>query len=367
MKDSPDRRSSEAHRPRPRRPGLRWLRRLSALSLGALLAVGGAALWSWRELHRPGPLPRVAASDFVVLPGESAGQILRRLAGEGRIRSALLARAYFEWGMGAPGLRAGEYDLDPALSTVAILEKLRRGEIRTLAVTLVEGLDLDETAQAVVAAGLGEFHRLRAEFASPDRIAELDRSATDLEGYLLPETYRFARGAGEREVADTLVATFRRQYESRVRPLRAAGDARPLRELVILASLVEKEAKLEAERPLIAAVYANRLRRGIGLYADPTIIHALKLLGRWDGNLRKGDLRMESPWNTYRVPGLPPGPICSPGLASLEAAALPAAVSFLYFVSRNDGSHVFADTLTEHNRNVARWQKLPRRAHPQSR
>jgi len=131
---------------------------------------------------------------------------------------------------------------------------------------------------------------------------------------------------------------------------------------VILASLVEKEARLDSERPLIAAVYANRLRRGIGLYADPTIIHALKLLGRWNGNLTKNDLRMDSPWNTYRVSGLPPGPICSAGLASLEAAAQPARVSFLYFVSRNDGSHVFADTLAEHNRNVERWQKRPWRA-----
>ena len=172
----------------------------------------------------------------------------------------------------------------------------------------------------------------------------LDTAASDLEGYLFPDTYRFAPGTSEREIADTLVATFRRQFDSRVRPLRAAGDSRPLRELVILASLVEKEAKLDAERPLIAAVYANRLRLAIGLYADPTIIHALKLLGRWNGNLTKSDLRMESPWNTYRVAGLPPGPICSPGLAS------------------NDGSHVFADSLAEHNRNVERWQKRPWRA-----
>ncbi len=198
--------------------------------------------------------------------------------------------------------------------------------------------------------------------ANPGRIADIDAAAAHLEGYLFPDTYRFAPGTSEREIADTLVAAFRRQFDSRVRPLRAAGDSRPLRELVILASLVEKEAKLDAERPLIAAVYANRLRLGIGLYADPTIIHALKLLGRWNGNLTKSDLRMESPWNTYRVAGLPPGPICSPGLASLQAAARPADVSYIYFVSRNDGSHVFADSLAEHNRNVERWQKRPWRA-----
>ena len=248
------------------------------------------------------------------------------------------------------------------MSTIEILGKLERGEIRTIAVTLVEGLDVDESAAALAAAGLGDAARLRAEFANPGRIADLDAAAAHLEGYLFPDTYRFAPGTSEREIADTLVATFRRQFDSRVRPLRAAGDSRPLRELVILASLVEKEAKLDAERPLIAAVYANRLRLGIGLYADPTIIHALKLLGRWNGNLTKSDLRMESPWNTYRVAGLPPGPICSPGLASLQAAARPADVSYIYFVSRNDGSHVFADSLAEHNRNVERWQKRPWRA-----
>lgn len=233
--------------------------------------------------------------------------------------------------------------------------------------TLVEGLDLDETATALAAAGLGEPRRLLAEFVSPGRVLDLDPEASRLEGYLFPDTYRFAPGTSESAIADTLVAAFRRQYESRVRPLRAAGDSRPLRELVILASLVEKEAKLDSERPLIAAVYANRLRRGIGLYADPTIIHGLKLLGRWNGNLTKSDLRMESPWNTYRIAGLPPGPICSPGLSSLEAAALPADVSYLYFVGRNDGSHVFADTLAEHNRNVERWQKRPARARSSAR
>ena len=335
------------------------LRLLAGLLLCALIAAGGAAVWGWRELHRPGPGSPGEVAFFVVEPGEAGGRILRRLESAGRIRSSLLARAYLRWGLGSPNLKAGEYELAADLSTVAILDKLRRGEIRTLAVTLVEGLTLDETAQAIAAAGLGEPGRLRSEFASPGRIADLDPSARHLEGYLFPDTYRFARGTGEGEIADALVVAFRRQYESRVRPLRAADDLRPLRELVILASLVEKEARLDSERPLIAAVYANRLRRGIGLYADPTIIHGLKLLGRWNGNLTRSDLRMESPWNTYRVPGLPPGPICSAGLASLEAAARPAGVSFLYFVSRNDGSHVFADTLAEHNRNVERWQKRP--------
>jgi UPF0755 protein len=127
--------------------------------------------------------------------------------------------------------------------------------------------------------------------------------------------------------------------------------------LVTLASIVEKEAQVDSERPLIAAVYSNRLAQGIGLAADPTVIYALKRLGRWNGNLRREDLRMESPYNTYRWAGLPPGPICSPGLASLAAAAEPAGVPYLYFVARNDGTHVFAETLAEHNRNVETWQR----------
>jgi UPF0755 protein len=130
-----------------------------------------------------------------------------------------------------------------------------------------------------------------------------------------------------------------------------------VRELVTLASIVEKEAKVEDERRLIAAVYANRLALGMGLYADPTIIYALKAAGTWDGNLTREHLALDSPYNTYRHAGLPPGPIASPGAGSLRAAADPADVPYLYFVSRNDGSHVFARTLAEHNDNVRRWQK----------
>jgi UPF0755 protein len=136
-----------------------------------------------------------------------------------------------------------------------------------------------------------------------------------------------------------------------------AQSGMSISELLTLASLVEKETGRAEERPLVAAVYRNRLAAGMPLQCDPTVIYALMLAGRWNGNIRKGDLQMDSPYNTYKVIGLPPGPIASPGKASIAAALHPADAKFLYFVSRNDGSHVFATTLAEHNRNVARWQK----------
>src|SRR5262249_43385729 len=140
--------------------------------------------------------------------------------------------------------------------------------------------------------------------------------------------------------------------------LRAVADARGLttRQWVTLASIVEKETAQPDERPLVAAVYENRLRIGMGLQCDPTVIYALERAGRYNGNLRRDDLAFDSPYNTYRYRGLPPGPIASPGKASLEAVVHPAQVSYLYFVGRNDGTHVFSDTLDEHNRNVQKWQ-----------
>ena len=149
------------------------------------------------------------------------------------------------------------------------------------------------------------------------------------------------------------------EFEKVLSPdLRAKATARGLsvRELVTLASIVEKETGVAQERPMVAAVYTNRLRIGMGLQCDPTVIYALERAGRYDGNIRREDLSINSPYNTYRYPGLPPGPIAAPGLAALEAAAAPANVPYLYFVSRNDGTHVYASTLEEHNRNVRQFQ-----------
>jgi UPF0755 protein len=341
----------------PRKPRGAW-RRALRVTLWAttllLLAAGAAAFWLWTELQRP-HAAFTSERRVTVESGSSAAAILADLEAAEVIADARLARLWLRL-QGDPPLQAGEYLLRPPLSTPQVLGKLVRGEVAAHRVTVVEGLTLEETAARLAAAGFGEHHLLLAAMRDPAPIADLDPAATDLEGYLFPDSYTFTRDADERTVVAALVVNFRRRWRAAVEP-RLPPGGRSVRELVTLASIVEKEAKLADERPLIAAVYANRLQHGMGLYADPTIIFALKRLGRWDGNLRRADLALDSPYNTYRHAGLPPGPICSPGAGSLVAAAEPADVPYLYFVGRNDGSHVFASTLVEHNRNVDTWQR----------
>ena len=152
-----------------------------------------------------------------------------------------------------------------------------------------------------------------------------------------------------------MVAGFKKAFDAELRAA-AAADGLTVRQVVTLASLVEKETASSDERPLVAAVYRNRMKIGMGMQADPTVIYALQKAGKYDGNLSRSDLQFDSPYNTYRYAGLPPGPIASAGRASLAATVKPASVDYLYFVSRNDGTHVFASTLAEHNRNVQTWQ-----------
>ncbi len=329
------------------------------LLLAALVGAGLYAGFSWARSTLMTPFKGFAGEEKIVRiePGTGARQILNRLAREGVLAHSDLTRLYLVKILKDPVLRAGEYRFSGPLSAPQVLDKLIRGDVVTYSVTLIEGLTLEEQAEHLAREGFGEEAAFLKAMKSPRLIADLDPRATDLEGYLFPDTYRFSAGTAEAEIVNTLVATFRRNWQQGVRPRLGAEDQGRIRDIVTLASIVEKEARLDEERPIIAAVYANRLKHGIALYADPTVIYALKRLGSWNGNIRRSDLGVDSPFNTYRYPGLPPGPIASPGLRSLQAAADPADVPYLYFVSRNDGSHVFAETLREHNRNVAQWQK----------
>ncbi|HXO21029.1 MAG TPA: endolytic transglycosylase MltG [Thermoanaerobaculia bacterium] len=332
---------------------LGWLVFLLLLAVPA----GLAGYWVWR-LQQPYQGYPEAEREVTVEPGTSAVTVLGRLEREGVLVNAGLARVYLVYVLHDPPIQAGDYLFHGPLTMHQVLRKLIRGDVISHRVTLVEGLTLEETAAQLAAANFGQADVFLARMRSPELIADLDPAARDLEGYLFPETYVFVRGTPEVEIVRALVRTFRARFARDVQPLLAVRPrAGGVRELVTLASIVEKEAKLDPERPLIAAVYQNRLDRRIGLAADPTVIYAMKRLGTWNGNITKQDLQLDSPWNTYRVAGLPPSPICSPGLASLKAAADPARVPYLYFVSRNDGTHVFAQTLAEHSRNVDLWQR----------
>lgn len=373
--------TAKAKAKRPLPPAKRRRRRLRSVvfGLGVLLLLAlipvGIGGWSWLKLIRP--YQGYPGSERLVLiaPGSGVSQILQQLQQEGVLADAKVARSYLLYVMRNPRLKAGAYRFQGPLTAKEVLRRLVKGDVVRETVTIREGLTLEETADVLVGAKLGRREIFLERMRSPQAIAALDPEATDLEGYLFPETYSFDYGTDEKTIVDALVRTFRERYEKAVRPILAANEgggarSRTLRQVLTLASIVEKEAKVDSERPLIAAVYANRLADRIGLAADPTIIFALKRQGRWNGNLRRQDLQMDSPYNTYRYAGLPPGPICSPGAASLKAAAAPARVPYLYFVGRNDGTHVFAETLAEHNRNVEIWQRQywrDRRAQERSR
>ncbi len=325
-----------------------------AVLLVLLMIPAGMALWSLRKLAQPYQGYPGTERLVTIEPGLGASQILDRLQEEGVLVDAKLARTYLIYRMGDPPMQAGRYRFQGALTPPEVLRMLVRGQVVTQSVTLIEGLTLAEAAEQLARQGFGDRDTFLELMRSPKLIADLDPEAQDLEGYLFPDTYSFAEGARESEIIEAMVQTFRRRYERDVRSRIPAGTT--LRQIVTLASIVEKEAQKADERPVIAGVYRNRLDRGIGLMADPTVIYALKRAGVWNGNIRRADLRIDSPYNTYRYAGLPPGPIAAPGRASVEAALRPSDDTYLYFVSRNDGTHVFANTYAEHLRNVQIWQ-----------
>jgi UPF0755 protein len=220
--------------------------------------------------------------------------------------------------------------------------------------TFPEGLTLEEMAEIFEMRKFGPAKAFLTAARNVKTVSDLDPAAGDLEGYLFPATYALSRTATAEELVAMMVGRFRSVWAE-------VSDGRDLeglsvRQVMALASLIEKETAAAEERPLVAAVYRNRLERRMGLQADPTVVYALSKAGRYQGNIRKADLDIDSPYNTYRFPGLPPGPIAAPGRAAIEAALAPADVPYLYFVSRNDGTHVFAETLTQHNANVQKYQ-----------
>ncbi|MGE5815593.1 MAG: endolytic transglycosylase MltG [Acidobacteriota bacterium] len=296
-----------------------------------------------------------AAEQFVEIPpGSAVSAIARRLANAGVVPDRLTFR-YAVWRIRAKSLKAGEYRFDRPMSPEEVARKIARGEVYLRQITFREGLSIRDMAGLFEEQGFGARQAFIDAASKPDPIRALDPAAADLEGYLFPDTYALPRRATAETLVGMMVARFQQQVGGDLSG-RATAAGMNVHQAMTLASIVEKETGKAEERPLVAAVYANRLKIGMGLQCDPTVIYALQRTGRETKNLTREDLQYDSPYNTYRYAGLPPGPIASPGKASIDAALQPASVPYLYFVSRNDGSHAFATTLEEHNKNVFRWQ-----------
>ena len=310
-----------------------------------VVALAAWVAWAlWLPLRPPGQ------KTVLLHPGYSTRHIALALKSAGVIRSST---AFLLWHYLAHprSLKAGEYLFEQPANVFQVHRRLARGDVYVHTVVIPEGFNIFEIAQAISAAGLGspqEF--VQAARSNTVLINDLDPQATSLEGYLFPDTYHFTRTESVIDMLAAMVHRFRSQAQS-------LGLTANVHQVVTMASIVEKETAAPEERPLVASVYYNRLNQRVALDADPSVIYAKLLAGSYSGALHHEDLQFDSPYNTYRHAGLPPGPIANPGVASLQAAMHPANSDYLYFVSAGNGHHRFAATLEEHNHNVALYRK----------
>ena len=323
----------------------------------ALASIALLALFIWLAVSLYRPRAFTPEEVFVeVKRGMGTGAVARLLEGSGVIgsrHSFILCYRLFYY---PRTIRAGEYALSSPLKAKEVLDLLVKGKVFLHTVTVPEGLTALEIAPLIVPFLADGEDGFMAAFYDGGVIGPMDREAENLEGYLFPETYSIPKGISSAEAVGAMVDQFRAAF-SGAWPARAQSLGMSIRQVVTLASLIEKETSVAEEKNLVSAVFHNRLRIGMKLDCDPTIIYALKQKGLFDGNLTKKDMSLDSPYNTYRHPGLPPGPICNPGRAALEAALYPADEAYLYFVSRNDGRHHFSRTFAEHRNAVRLLQK----------
>lgn len=293
-----------------------------------------------------------------IKPGMNLKQVTQELARHQLLNSPMTFRILTRL-IGKQGhIQVGEYELSPSLTTGEILEIITSGKAYLRSITIPEGYRITEIAAVIAQSGLADEEQFIEAAANRKLLAPLGIPIENLEGYMFPETYRFGKYLGAEKIVLAMLDTFKRRVLKTEIVKRAEELQMTVHEIVTLASLIEKETGLESERKLISSVFHNRLKKRMLLQTDPSVIYAISA---FDGNIRKKDLSIDSPYNTYMYPGLPPGPIASPGMESIIAALNPVESPYLYFVSRQDGSHHFSKTLTEHNRAVRRYQLRGRR------
>lgn len=324
------------------------MKRLIILVLGvcllASLIIGG---WTYFDLNRP--VTHAKTGQYIEIPkGTSPAAIIRKLAAEGVIKHEFPLRLYLKATGAGATLKAGEYDFPSPISPLDVLAKLQQGERRLSRLTIIEGWTRWDIARAMLQVPEFELSSEAQALELMDNvslISDLDPAAKNLEGYLFPDTYEFSPETPAGELIEMMVKRFREVWKSEWAE-RARSLNYSTREMITIASLVETEAKLDEERPLVASVIYNRLQKDIPLAVDSSVVYASKLEGKWryDGKVYRSDIERRSPYNTRIYAGLPPGPVASPGESSLKAALYPVTSDFLYYVrnpDRNDGAHNF--------------------------
>jgi peptidoglycan lytic transglycosylase G len=344
---------------RPPLPRRRYLLRGSmALALLLLVAssVAVARAWLWATL----PYRDYGASSAIIdIPsGTGMARALEILRERGVVRPFNQARLVLRLCGRGGTLKAGEYHFARPMNPLEVFDKIIGGDVYFHRVTVLEGLRSDEIFDLYVKAGFGTTEEYETAFRDTDILRGMDPQAVDLEGYLFPDTYSLQKGTTPRAILVMMVDRFR-EVLGPTWIDQATSRGLGVRGAVTLASLIERETAKEDEDPVVSSVFHNRLRLGMKLQCDPTVIYALAMRNQYDGNLRRDDLKIDSLYNTYRYTGLTPGPIGNPGASALRAAVAPASTDYLYFVSMNTGRHRFSRTLEEHNRAVWEFQKKP--------
>jgi UPF0755 protein len=332
---------------------------LTSLIMLTLILSLLAVLSLFLSLSIPPSVGNEETMELVTIPvGATMGKVTDLLKEKGIIRSRMLFSAVARWRGMDIRIKAGEYQFSNRMLPHTVLDKLTRGEQIKYSITVPEGLTLQRIAglyEQMELANKEEFVQLATD---PAFAASLNIDQENLEGYLYPDTYKFIRNLGEKSIIRRMVRRFNELYNGQFEAREAALNL-SRKEVVTLASLIEKETARSSEKPLISAVFHNRLKKKMRLRCDPTVIYGLET---FTGRLTKRDLRTHTPFNTYLNYGLPPTPIANPGIDSIRAALYPADVDYLYFVSKNDGTHFFSSTLAEHNQAVRKYQRSVRGA-----
>ncbi len=328
---------------------------LIPFALIILLSMTAGGKWFQKEFETPYYDAPAAETYIDIVRGSTIKNIADLLVDKGILHNRLPFIIYLRLSNRGRQIQAGEYRFEKPATPVQIAGRLIRGDVSFRAITVPEGLTAFEVVGLLVKKGLGTPAELQKALLRTDWIRDIDPEARNLEGYLFPETYRFGRKDDSETIIKTMVNQFRLEL-ARILEQTPKNSGLSISETVVLASMIEKEVKKPEERPLVASVFINRLKRRMPLACDATVIYALKLSGVYNGNLRKPDLVMESPYNSYIHTNLPPGPISNPGTHSLQAALNPADTDYLYYVSRNDGTHQFSRDYQSHLHAVARFQ-----------